>query len=211
VTENTFWETCSTPFPTADDDRVLFAQNAEPTVCMIMDAKPLHLVRVESCKPKTNTVSKTVATMSNCGIVFTDIPKSISETLLQLCLSFNDNLSQSWIDAEGQLSLPDSIRSMTSLRVLCLRSCKFDSVPSGLDCLHSLLDLDLSANNIFTIPVEIRKLRQLRRLVLDLNLLHAWPPSLRSFVKLELLSMQKCRLREVPSTYMQTFFGHHSE
>jgi Leucine-rich repeat (LRR) protein len=204
VTENTFWETCTTPFRTPDDDHVIFAQSEESTVCILMDARPLHLVRVELSKAKETIVDKKVATLSNCGVVFTDIPKSISETLLQLCLSFNENLSKSWINCEGQLSLPDSIRSMTSLRVLCLRSCKLDSVPFGLDYLQSLVDLDLSANNIFTIPVEIRKLKELRRLVLDSNPLHAWPPALRSFVKLELLSMQKCRLREIASTHLQT-------
>jgi Leucine-rich repeat (LRR) protein len=204
VTQNTFWETCTAPFPSSDVYNNALADHKGSPVCVLMDARPLHLVRLESSKTKECSVSKRIASLSHCGVMFTDIPKIISESLIQLCLSFNDALSTSWISIDGQLSLPDSIRSMTSLRVLCLKNCRFDSVPSGLDCLMSLVDLDLSSNNIFTIPVEIRKLKELRRLVLDSNPLHAWPPALRSFVKLELLSMQKCRLREVASTHMQS-------
>lgn len=204
VTENTFWETCTSPFPAPDVDQEVLADIQKKPVCVCFDAKPLYLVRTETLKTKQCTLTKRVATLSNCGIVFTDIPKLISESLLQLCLSFNENLSRSWINNEGHLSLPATIRSMTSLRVLCLRSCKFDSIPSGLEFLQSLVDLDLSFNNIFTIPVEMRTLKELRRLVLDSNPLHAWPPALRSFARLELLSMQKCRLREISSTHMQT-------
>ena len=205
VTENTFWETFNSPFPQPDQDNAAFAECEKPPLCVMMDAKPLHLVRLESSKKKDTIIGKKVASLSSCGVVFTDIPRSVSEILLQLCLSFNEGLSHSWVNSEGQLSLPDSIRCMTSLRVLCLRSCKLDSAPLGLDLLLSLVDLDLSFNNIFTIPLEIKKLKELRRLVLDSNPLHAWPPALRSFLKLELLSMQKCRLREIPSTYLHTF------
>ena len=66
------------------------------------------------------------------------------------------------------------ISSMACLNFLNLSDCRLEEVPEGIECLMSLVELNLSGNNFSRLPTTISRLHKLRRLNINQceNLLH---------------------------------------
>ena len=66
----------------------------------------------------------------------------------------------------GIFGIP-SLAGLYSLTSLNLSDCKLEEVPEGIECLVSLLYLNLSGNNFSRLPTSISRLRKLK--ILDIN------------------------------------------
>ncbi|KAJ6290517.1 hypothetical protein OIU78_026289 [Salix suchowensis] len=114
-------------------------------------------------------------------------------------ISLLKNLKVLSLDGCKRIVVLPSLSGLCSLEVLSLRAChlKEGSLPQCIDCLSSLMSLDLSQNDFVKLSIGIDKLSRLEMLVLEdcrmLELL-TWVPS-----EVQTVNLNGCiRLKDIP-------------
>ncbi|KAB5516529.1 hypothetical protein DKX38_027177 [Salix brachista] len=118
---------------------------------------------------------------------------------LPASISLLKNLKVLSLDGCQRIIVLPSLSGLCSLEVLSLRAChlKEGALPKHIDCLSSLMSLDLSGNDFVRLSIGIFKLSRLEMLVLeDCRMLESLPevPS-----KVQTVNLNGCiRLKEIP-------------
>lgn len=88
-----------------------------------------------------------------------------------------------------------SLAGLYSLTRLNLRDCNLKEIPEGIECLVSLVDLNLSGNHFSHLPTSISRLHNLRRLNINKckKLLHfpVLPPRILRLMSKDCISLKK--------------------
>ncbi|GJQ83774.1 Phlpp [Trypoxylus dichotomus] len=121
----------------------------------------------------------------------------LSSTLLR---DANDE-DESVYNIEDVILTEQSVRTLSDLQILSLKSNCMQVFPSCVLKLTSLTSLDLSDNNILTIPPEIKKLLNLRELVLDQNVISVLPATIWQLSCLSILRCAHNRLALPPDKF----------
>ncbi|KAK9710897.1 Protein phosphatase 2C [Popillia japonica] len=121
----------------------------------------------------------------------------LSATVLQN----NNGGDESFYNIEDVLLPEESVRTLTDLQILSLKSNYMQVFPTCVLKLVSLVCLDLSDNNILTIPPEIKKLIKLRELVLDQNVISVLPATIWELKYLKILRCAHNRLALPPDKF----------
>ncbi|PNH08307.1 Leucine-rich repeat-containing protein 1 [Tetrabaena socialis] len=104
----------------------------------------------------------------------------------------------------GLTRLPGSISTLRSLQVLLAPRNRLGQVPPELGLLSStLVQLDLGANQLATVPSELCQLTGLRSLNLMGNQLERLPEDFGRLTNLRLLGLKSNKLVELPSSFSQ--------
>ena len=94
--------------------------------------------------------------------------------------------------------LPDSIGSLTNLRILNLDKNQLTALPESIGNLTNLTSLNLMENQLTILPESIGNLTNLNSLVLDYNQLAKLPETIVNLTKLEFLTIDYNRLINLP-------------
>ncbi|KRT82234.1 hypothetical protein AMK59_3649, partial [Oryctes borbonicus] len=121
----------------------------------------------------------------------------LSSTFLRNANDEDDN----FYNIEDVILTEQSIRTLSDLEILSLKSNCMQVFPSCVLKLTSLTSLDLSDNNILTIPPEIKKLLNLRELVLDQNVISVLPATIWELSCLKILRCAHNRLALPPNKF----------
>jgi serine/threonine protein kinase/GTPase SAR1 family protein len=97
-------------------------------------------------------------------------------------------------------TIDPGIAHLRNLRLLDLSANDLDRLPVEVFNLHNLEFLDVGSNKIGSIPSDIGQLTKLKRLHLDNNRLETLPFNLFLLENLEILELQSNQLRKLPST-----------
>ncbi|KAJ6369803.1 hypothetical protein OIU76_028117 [Salix suchowensis] len=122
---------------------------------------------------------------------------------LPASISLLKNLKVLFLDGCKRIVVLPSLSGLCSLEVLSLRAChlKEGAFPESINCLSSLMSLDLSRNDFVSLPFSIHGLSRLEMLVLeDCRMLESLPevPS-----KVQTVNLNGCiRLRKIPNPKM---------
>lgn len=92
----------------------------------------------------------------------------------------------------------ESVKSLSDVQVLSLRSNGIHNFPSSVLQLTSLTVLDISDNELLTLPPEISQLKNLQELVLDQNLLSILPSTIWDLKRLKVLKVACNRITVPP-------------
>lgn len=76
------------------------------------------------------------------------------------------------------------------IRVINMHNCKFDTLSKDITVFENLEELDLSVNNLKSLPIQIGKLTKLKKLDLSFNRLTAFPAALENLSQLEYLDLR---------------------
>jgi Leucine-rich repeat (LRR) protein len=71
-----------------------------------------------------------------------------------------------------------------------MHNCKLDTLGKDIDVFQNLEELDVSVNNLKSLPIDLGKLKKLKRLDLSCNRLTAFPKTLIDLPALELLDLR---------------------
>jgi len=108
------------------------------------------------------------------------------------------NLSQNEIS-----SLPENMRTFSSLQELDLSYNHLDTISDGIGQLTALTSLSLSCNVLSSVSSEIGLLKSLKTLSLETNLLTELPDSFGQLTMLERLTLSINNLKELPANFHQ--------
>lgn len=100
--------------------------------------------------------------------------------------------------ADNQVNVPDDIEKFTNLRELDLSQNDLETIPTGLCSLEGLETLNLSSNQIYKIPSEIGCLKGIRDLDLSRNLFSSLPVEIGDLQNLESLNLVGFKDLELP-------------
>ncbi|RZF42342.1 hypothetical protein LSTR_LSTR004150 [Laodelphax striatellus] len=95
--------------------------------------------------------------------------------------------------------LPRILCNCLALRVLNLSDNQLSTIPDAISCLQSLEHLDLSRNHISNLSVSLRECSKLRVLNLGMNPLHKLPDVVTQLPSLEELFLNDCDLGFIPA------------
>lgn len=76
------------------------------------------------------------------------------------------------------------------IRVINMHNCKFDTLSKDITVFENLEELDLSVNNLKSLPKQFNKLTKLKKLNLSFNRLTTFPAALENLSQLELLDLR---------------------
>lgn len=116
-----------------------------------------------------------------------------------------------WFGAVGELhaqksatfnSLEEALRNPDKVRVLNLGGQKLETLPADIGKFKNLRKLILQGNKLTALPAEIAQLTQLQELDLYNNKLKDIPLSVASLHTLKRLDVGKNRLREIPASVL---------
>ncbi|MCU0353639.1 MAG: leucine-rich repeat domain-containing protein [Cytophagales bacterium] len=88
------------------------------------------------------------------------------------------------------IKFPDDHPNAADIRVIVFHNCKFNSIPADVKVFENVQEMDLSVNNLNTLPPAFAKLTKLRKLDLSFNRLTRFPPVLLKMKSLEDLNLQ---------------------
>ncbi|KAK9870428.1 hypothetical protein WA026_007999 [Henosepilachna vigintioctopunctata] len=125
----------------------------------------------------------------------TAIPNLKYLNLNSLCKD-SKQISDSYV--EDFVLAGDSVKSLSDVQALSLRSNNIHNFPTSLLQLTSLTVLDISDNELLTLPPEINQLINLQELVLDQNLLSVLPSTIWELKALKVLKVACNRITVPP-------------
>ena len=76
------------------------------------------------------------------------------------------------------------------IRAINMHNCKFDTLSKDITVFENLEELDLSVNNLKSLPIQIGKLTKLKKLDLSFNRLTTFPAALENLSQLEYLDLR---------------------
>ena len=94
------------------------------------------------------------------------------------------------LDGNSQIDLSDLFKKLNLLKqpiTLSMQNCKINMLPNEVSECDKIMELDLSFNNLKTIPIEAFKLKNLKTLRLSYNELTTVPESILLAKNLEYL------------------------
>jgi len=114
-------------------------------------------------------------------------------------LSPLSNLEELYLCANYARKLPTSLWKLENIRRAFLSDNAFAAIPVGIIEFgwHRITFLDLSRNNLSSVPENLGKLTQLQELLLSRNELQSWPQSSNALISLTHLDLSQNRLTQV--------------
>ena len=76
----------------------------------------------------------------------------------------------------------------------------FQDIVTSLQTPNEVTNLNLRANNLFEVPIEIQKLKNLKHLNLMKNNIEFWSETNTNFQKLEVLLFNENELKQIPNS-----------
>lgn len=110
------------------------------------------------------------------------------------------NLLELYASHNQIIEIDPSIGKLKNLRLLDLSANRLDSLPLEIFLLENLELLDVSLNKLVTIPSEIGSLKRLKTLNLSYNRIETLPFNLFLLENLEQLYLENNQLRKIPPT-----------
>nr|KAF6506307.1 leucine rich repeat containing 40 [Rousettus aegyptiacus] len=107
------------------------------------------------------------------------------------------NLKGLYLQHNELTCIPEGFEQLFNLEDLDLSNNSLTTVPAGFS-LSSLVRLNLSSNQLKSLPAEISGMKRLKHLDCNSNLLETIPPELAGMESLELLYLRRNKLRFLP-------------
>lgn len=112
-----------------------------------------------------------------------------------------ENVILSKVDTK--VKFPSDHPNATGLRVLNFHNCKFKELPESISVFENVEEMDLSVNNLVTLPAAFAKLTRLRKIDLSFNRLTTFPKVLLNMLQLKELDIRY-------NNGNATFYGYNS-
>jgi Leucine-rich repeat (LRR) protein len=111
------------------------------------------------------------------------------------------------------IAFPSDHPNPLDIKVINMHNCKFDSVSKDIVLFSNLEELDLSVNNLKSLPLQMSKLKNLKRLNLSLNRMTEFPRVLEDLPSLEVLDIRyndsnafkssETKLLKIPESFLE--------
>jgi Leucine-rich repeat (LRR) protein len=89
------------------------------------------------------------------------------------------------------ISFPEDHPDPLSIKTINMHNCKFDTLSKDIEVFQNVEELDLSVNNLKSLPLQFAKLKKLKSLNLSFNRLTSFPQALVNLEAIQVLDLRQ--------------------